>query len=86
MAVLSEPADPVDHEVVEAAILGARIINPEIVNGRIVGGRIVGGRVVDAKHLRSRTLHALRLDSQHRHTEIVAVVGLGLALLMMYVL
>ena len=86
MAAVSEPSDLAEHQVVEAAIIGARIIDPEIVNGRIVGGRIVGGRLVDPNHLGARTRRALRLDSQHRHTEVVAVIGLGLALLMIYML
>jgi hypothetical protein len=86
MAALLEPADPAEHDVIETAIIGARIIDPEIVDGKIIGGRIVGGRVVDAKQLRHRARHALHFDRQSRHTEVIAVVGLCLALLMMYML
>ncbi|MFZ2008006.1 MAG: hypothetical protein WB697_08900 [Stellaceae bacterium] len=42
--------------------------------------------MVDPKQLRTRRLRALHFDRQSRHTEIIAVVGLGLALLMIYTL
>jgi hypothetical protein len=84
MVAVTEPAALAKPEVLEAAIVGARIVDPEIIDGKIVGGRIIGGRVIDANELRPRTRHGLHLDEQHRHTEIVAVLGLGMALLLMY--
>ena len=73
-------------EIMETAILGARIIDAKIVDGKIVDGRIVGGRVIDTHHLGQRTMRALHMDAEHKSGEVVAVIGLGLALLLMYVL
>ena len=73
-------------DVLDVAVIGAKILDPKFVDGRIVDGRIIGGRVVDTHHLGQKTLHALHLDAEHRRTEIIAIIGFGLALLMMYVL
>ena len=73
-------------EILETAILGARIVDAKIVNGRIIDGRIIGGRVIDTHHLGQRTMRALHVDAEHKRGEVVAVIGLGLALLLMYVL
>jgi hypothetical protein len=84
MATLAEPIGAVEPDVVEALIVRARIADPEIVGGRILGGRIVGGRIVDVRESSTKSLHALHIDAEHRRTEIVAIIGLGLALLLMY--
>ena len=74
------------HELLNAEIAGAKIIGAKIVNGEIVGGRIVGGRIVEKHHLGQRARHALNLEGKGRPTEVIAVLGLGLALLLIYVL
>jgi hypothetical protein len=86
MALVAEqiPAASAPEIVVETAILGARILDAKIVDGKIVDGRIVGGRVVDTHHLGQRTMRALHMDAEHKSGEVVAVIGLGLALLLMY--
>jgi hypothetical protein len=88
MALVAEHADiPSAPEiVVETAILGARIVDAKIVEGKIVDGRIVGGRVIDTHHLGQRAVRALHIDAEHKHTEAIAVIVLGLALLLMYAL
>jgi hypothetical protein len=88
MALVAERIDvPTTPEiVVETAILGARIVDAKIVDGKIIDGRIVGGRVLDTHHLGQRAVRALHIDAEHKRTEVIAVIGLGLALLLMYVL
>jgi hypothetical protein len=87
MALVAEqiPAAPAP-EVLETAILGARIVDAKIVDGKIIDGRIVGGRVIDTHHLGPRAMRALHIDAEHKSSEVIAVIGLGLALLLMYVL
>jgi hypothetical protein len=76
-----------DADLVNAEIIGARIVDPKIVDGKIIDGRIVGGRVVPSKPPSFRALRALqRFDAQHRHTEAIAIAGLAMAFLLMYIL
>jgi hypothetical protein len=85
MALVAEPiAAASAPEILETAVLGARIIDAKIVDGKIIDGRIVGGRVVDTHHLRQRTMRAFHIDAEHKSSEVIAVIGLGLALLLMY--
>jgi hypothetical protein len=73
-------------EMLETTILGARIVDAKIVDGKILDGRIVGGRVIDTHHLSHRAMRALHMDAEHKSTEVIAVIGFGLALLLMYLL
>jgi hypothetical protein len=73
-------------EILETAILGARIVDAKIVDGKIIDGRIVGGRMIGTQHLNHRARRALHIDAEHKSGEVVAVIGLGLALLLMYLL
>ena len=76
-----------DGDLIDAEIVGARIIDPKIVDGRIVEGRIVGGSVIFRRRPRLSALHALqRFDAQHRHSEAIAIAGLAMAFLLMYIL
>jgi hypothetical protein len=77
-----------NRDLIDAEIVGARIIDPKIVDGRIVDGRIVSGSVMLRK--RRSNLAAWRalqrFDAQHRHTEAIAIAGLGMAFLLIYLL
>jgi len=76
---------PHADEIVDAEIVGAQILDPKIVDGKIIDGRIVGGRVVmRRKHPTMKSLRAFHRD--HRHTEAIAIAGLGMAFLLMYIL
>ena len=88
MALVAEqtPTASAAETVVETAILGARIVDAKIVDGKIIDGRIVGGRVIDTHHLGQRTMRALHMDAEHKSGEVIAVIGLGLALLLIYIL
>jgi hypothetical protein len=86
MALVAERLTAIDPEIMNAAIIGARIIDPKIVDGRIIDGRIIGGRVIQTKHAGTRALRALHIDAEHKHTEIIAIAGLGMAFLLMYLL
>jgi hypothetical protein len=86
MASVAEQLAGPKPQVVNAAIIGATIIDPKIVDGKIVDGRIIGGSIVHSRQLGLKAIRALNLETRHFHTEIIAVLGLGLALLLMYVL
>jgi hypothetical protein len=87
MALVADHDTAAPHpEVLDTAIIGAKILDAKIIDGRIVDGRIVGGRVIGAHHFGQRARRALHIDAEHKHTEMIAVIGLGLALLLLYVL
>ena len=81
MAYLASHLEPEGVEIV-----GAKIIEPKFVGDKIVEGRIVGGRVVDRKADAAKMARARYIDRNHIHSEVFAVVGLGLAILVLYLL
>jgi hypothetical protein len=87
MALVAEPLPAASApEMLETAVLGARIIDAKIIDGKIIDGHIVGGRVIGPHHLGHRGMRALHIDAEHKRTEVIAVIGLGVALLLMYAL
>ena len=86
MALVAEPLDAIDVDVIDARIVDAKIINGKIVGGKIVGGRIIDGSVNDAKQFELSATRARYVDTEAHHSVIVAVLGLGLAILLMQIL
>jgi hypothetical protein len=76
-----------DGDLIDAEIVGARIVDSKIVDGKIIEGRIVGGSVILRKRSGFSAVRALqRFDAQHRHSEVIAIAGLAMAFLLMYIL
>jgi hypothetical protein len=75
-----------EPERFDAAIVDATIIEPKIVDGKIVDGRIVGGRLIHTEQIRHGVLQARNIDVHHFHTELIAIVGLGMVVLLFYLI
>jgi hypothetical protein len=82
MAIVADPVAVADHGVTDADIVNARIIDLKIVDGKIIDGRIVGGTIIDGNRPELGTNRARYLDTVRSHSEIVAVIGFGLVLLL----
>jgi hypothetical protein len=80
MAYITADHD-VPDDVADLRIVGAKIIEPQFDGNKIVGGRIVGGEVISEKNVDTAQARARQVDRHNAHTEIVAVLVLGLAII-----
>jgi hypothetical protein len=89
MALVAEPGIVADHDdqhdVIDAEIVEARIVDPKFVDGKIVDGRIIGGRLASTPRSGFNIGRAQRIDRDHAHGEVVAVIALVLVALLVYV-
>jgi hypothetical protein len=73
-------------DVVGAEIVAARIINPTFIGDKIVDGRIVDGKLVSTAGPGRENFSTQNPLGDSSHPEVIAILGLGLAILLMKLL
>jgi hypothetical protein len=86
MALVAERTTAHGLDLIDAEIVGAKIVDPKILDGEIIDGRIVGGRLIDRQPVETKSNNSRRAATERFHSEITAVVGFGLVLLVIFLL
>jgi hypothetical protein len=81
MAV-AEPLTSGPSEAAGLQIVGARVVGAKFDGDKIVGGEIVEGRVIDSGAIKFKVSRSKLVHSHH--SEVIAVMLLGLALLLVH--